>query len=74
MFHSLASLPEALGQLAVQIFRSLPNSAMIHFITNTYQVDSIKSSERLRHSSSDELKVFRPAAKLPRNCENFFKQ
>ena len=71
MFHSLASLPETFGQLALQIFRSLPNAAVIHFITDTYRVDSIKSSERLRRGSSEELKVFGPAAKLPRNFQNF---
>ncbi|GFO26053.1 hypothetical protein PoB_005255800 [Plakobranchus ocellatus] len=43
LLHCLSSGPDTLGYLAKQAFRSLHQTASVHFVTDTYKPDSIKS-------------------------------
>ncbi|GFN96044.1 hypothetical protein PoB_002255000 [Plakobranchus ocellatus] len=53
ILHCLSSGPDTFGDLAKQAFRSLPQTASVHFVTDTYKPDSIKSCERLRGGSKE---------------------
>ena len=48
LFHSVTEVPSTYGELAKKIFNTLPKSKCIHFVTDTYKHQSIKSAERER--------------------------
>ncbi len=55
------------------VFKSLPNSPEIHFVTDRYMPDSIKETERIRRGDSDSNSfIIRGAlTKLPKNWKQF---
>ena len=48
LFHSMTEIPNTYSQLAERLLSSLPNTTSVHFVTDTYKFDSIKSAERIR--------------------------
>ena len=52
LLHSLINIPETFGQLTETIFHLLPQAECIHFVTDSYNVKSIKCLERMRRGSS----------------------
>ncbi|GFO21906.1 hypothetical protein PoB_004841100 [Plakobranchus ocellatus] len=46
LLHCLSSGPDTFGDLAKQAFCSLPQTASVHFVTDTYKLDSCEISER----------------------------
>ena len=46
VFHSLNKVPETFGEVAKTVFASLPQVSKVHFLTDNYKNDSIKSIRR----------------------------
>ncbi|GFO43449.1 hypothetical protein PoB_006995400 [Plakobranchus ocellatus] len=69
----LSSGPDTFGGLAKQAFRSLPQTASVNFVTDTYKPDSIKSCERLgKGASTAKSYVLQGlATKVPKISNNF---
>ena len=53
LFHSMTEIPNTYSQLAERLLSYLPNTTCVHFVTDTYKFDSIKSAERIRRGSSE---------------------
>ncbi|GFO42670.1 hypothetical protein PoB_006917500 [Plakobranchus ocellatus] len=49
LLHCLSSGPDTFKNLAKQAFHSLPQTASVHFVTDTYKPYSTKSCECLRN-------------------------
>ena len=54
LLQTLSAIPSTFGEVATLTFSSLPQSACVHFVTDTYIEDSIKNCERLRRGSSED--------------------
>ncbi|GFN81604.1 hypothetical protein PoB_000811000 [Plakobranchus ocellatus] len=69
LLHCLSIGSDAFGDLAKQAFRSLPQTASVHFVTDTCKPDSVKSCERLgRGASTAKSYVLQGSAtKVPKN-------
>ena len=64
-FHSLTDIPDTFGELAKKVLHTLPRRAPVHFITDTYKSDSIKSFERDRRGrTNDSFLLKGPAMKI----------
>ena len=72
LLQSCVNLPETFGELAFQIFKCLPKSPEIHFVTDYYNSNSIKSFERNRRGESGCYSLGGPKTRLPReNWKSF---
>ena len=73
LIHSLTEIPTTYGELAERIFSCLPKTSSVHFVTDTYKLDSIKSAERLRRGSSEEndTLVFKEQIQVPHKWKHF---
>lgn len=73
LLHSLTSIPETFGQLAEKIFNLLPNTKSVHFVTDTYNHNSIKCPERLRRavSQAKPLLMCGQSTKTPKDWRAF---
>ena len=73
LFHSITTLPETFGELALAILKSFPKSKNIHFITDSYIPSSIKAAERERRGISEmhAQVIHGPLTKLPKNWKAF---
>ena len=73
LYHALhvTDLPETFGQLANRIFCALPKGNIVHFVTDTYKNDSIKSLERVRRRESQTFTVRGSSTKVPRDFKTF---
>ena len=67
IIQSCIALPETFGELAQQIFRCLPRSAEVHFVTDCYHQQSIKSFER----SQRQIQCHGSKTKVPRDFKSF---
>ncbi|GFO29333.1 hypothetical protein PoB_005583800 [Plakobranchus ocellatus] len=70
----LSSDPDIFRELAKQAFRSLPQTASaVHFVTDTYKTDSIKSCQCLRRdaSTAKSYVLQGSATKVPKNFKEF---
>jgi len=70
-FQAFGQLPQNFEDLALQVFTSLPKAGTIHFVTDTYQQQSIKNMERLRRGSSATYLLRGPKTKLPPDFKSF---
>ena len=52
LLQSLIGFPGTIGELAQRIFCVLPKSSRVDFITDAYQVTSLKTAERLGRENS----------------------
>ena len=64
-------VPATFGELAHQLFLSLPKSRTVHFVTDWYVSNSIKDAERLRRGQSKVHLLGGPATKVPRDFSSF---
>jgi hypothetical protein len=65
-------LPETFGELALQIFKCLPKSQEIHFVTDCHTSNGIKSFERHRRGESGSYSIGGPKTRVPReNWKSF---
>ena len=73
LLHSLKNIPETFGQLTEKIFHLLPQAECIHFVTDSYNVKSIKCLERMRRGSSQtqHLLLRGQSTKTPRDVKSF---
>ena len=71
LLQALTGLPQTFGELAEKVFCSLPEAKTVHFVTDTYKEDSIKSIERKRRGESESFLVKGPSARLPRDWKVF---
>ena len=76
LFHSMIGLPETYGEFALKVFKSFPKNANeIHFVTDSYKDDSIKSLERERRGNVETNMTAQaskgPKTKLPRKWKDF---
>ena len=51
-FQAFFQLPNTFEELCHQLFMSLPKSKILHFLTDTYQEQSIKQAEQKRRDKS----------------------
>lgn len=68
---SLVRLPETFSDLAKFVISTLPKEKLVHFVTDSYQPDSIKQVERLRRGTSPTFLIGGPLTKLPRDFSAF---
>ena len=69
-FHSLTDLRDTFGKIAKKVLHTLPQRAPVHFITDTYKPDFIKSFERDRRGRTNESFLLKgPAMKIQTNCK-----
>ncbi|GFN88668.1 hypothetical protein PoB_001517400 [Plakobranchus ocellatus] len=73
LLHCLSSDPDTFGVLAKQVFRSLPQTSSVHFVTDTYKPDYIKICERLRRgaTTAKSYVLQGSATKIPKNFKEF---
>ena len=73
LLHSLKNIPETFGQLTEKIFHLLAQAECIHFVTDSYNVKSIKCLERMRRGSSQTqpLLLRGQSTKTPREWKSF---
>ncbi|GFO06380.1 hypothetical protein PoB_003288500 [Plakobranchus ocellatus] len=73
LLHCLSSGPDTFKNLAKQAFCSLPQTASVHFVTDTYKPYSIKSCEYLRSGASiaKSYVLQGSAKKVPKNFKEF---
>ena len=74
LFHRLNKIPETFGELARKVFNSLPQLSKVHFLTDNYKEDSIKSIERIRRGNSHAYSIAGPLMKTPRVWKEFLKK
>ena len=55
LLQALTGLPQTFAELAEKKSCSLPKAKTVHFVTDTYKEDTIKSIERERLESEDFL-------------------
>ena len=65
LIHTVSSVPDTFGQLAKKIFLMLPQVGQIHFVTDTYNELSIKTTERIRRGTAETLLIHGSATKVP---------
>ena len=53
------------------VFRALPNGSTVHFVTDSYYVNSIKTVERSRRGKCSVHISGGPMTKLPRDFSSF---
>ena len=68
----MSQIPETFGEVAQKIFNSLPKVKRLHFITDNYQDDSIKSIER-RRGESYQITIAGPSMRTPKDWKEFLK-
>ena len=73
LFHSLNKIPETFGEVARTVFNSLPGVSKVHFLTDNYKEDSIKSTERIRRGNSLAYSIAGPLMTTPRVWKEFLK-
>lgn len=66
LIQSCINIPDTFGELALQIFNSLPKAPEIHFVTDCYKPHSIKSFERTRRGESGCYSIGGPKTRVPR--------
>ena len=67
-FHSLTDLRHTFGKIAKKVLHTLPQRAPVHFITDSYKRDFIKSFERDRRGRTNESFLLKgPAMKIQTN-------
>ena len=73
LIQALIAIPSTFGEIATHTFSSLPQSACVHFVTDTYIEDYIKNCERLRRGSSayNACLVRGSATTVPRHWKSF---
>ena len=71
MLQSMVSIPDTFEQFAFKLFKQLPRSERIDFITDTYLPQSIKSCERRRRGTTQPLLLQGPKTKTPHNWKEF---
>jgi hypothetical protein len=71
LLQSLTRLPETFGAFALTVFKCLPITPVVHFVTDSYHVSSIKQLERQRRGSSQKLIIGGPSTKLPKDFSSF---
>ena len=64
-------ITQTFAELAEKAFCSLPKAKTVHFVTDTYKEDSIKSIERKRSGESEAFLVKGPSAGLPWDWKAF---
>ncbi|GFN85720.1 hypothetical protein PoB_001222600 [Plakobranchus ocellatus] len=73
LLHCLSSGPNTFKDLAKQAFRSLPQTASLHFVTDIYKPYSLKSCACLRSgaSTAKSYVLQGSATKVPNNFKEF---
>ena len=71
LIQSLTKLPGTFGELAQLIFRCLPKSSHVHFVTDSYHSQSIKDHERSRRGTSSTYVIGGRQTKMPRDFSAF---
>lgn len=71
LLQSLINLPDTFGQLAHHVFKCLPKCEIVHFVTDSYKVNSIKQLERDRRGQTGGYSVGGPLTKVPNDFKSF---
>ena len=74
LIHTVSSVPDTFGQLAKKIFLMLPQVGQIHFVTDTYNELSIKTTERIRRETAETLLIHGSQLRYQKTFKNFFVQ
>lgn len=73
LLQALVALPQTFGELAEKVMKILPSGPEVHFVADTYKVDSIKSTERSRRGEGETFLLKGPSTKIPRDWRGFLK-
>jgi len=71
LLQALTNLPDTFDELANKVFETLPKCERVDFVTDTYQKDSIKSSERERRGVTETFLIKGSKTKVPRDWKCF---
>lgn len=71
MFHSIKSLPQTFGEISLAMLDQMVAKKSFIFSTDRYLPNSIKSSERLRRGTSEQLLLDGPATRRPADWKLF---
>ena len=73
LLQALVALPQTFGELAEKVMKIFPSGPEVHFVADTYKVDSIKSTERSRRGEGEAFLLKGPSTKIPRDWRGFLK-
>ena len=71
LLQAMSHLPDTFEQFALQVFQCLPKARVIHFVTDCYKPNSIKSLERSRRGESVQFLLGGPKTKMPSDFKSF---
>ena len=71
IFHSIKSLPQTFGQTCLMMLDQMVAKKTFIFSTDRYLPNSIKSTERLRRGTSEQLLLDGPATRRPADWKLF---
>jgi hypothetical protein len=71
MLQASINVPETFEDFCLQVFRQLPKWSSVHFVTDSYKPDSIKTFERSRRGNSATFTIGGPRTKMPRDFKKF---
>jgi len=71
LIRGMTKLPQTFGEFGDMIFHALAKASTVHFVTDSYYKNSIKTIERSRRSQSAVHIIGGPMTKLPRDFARF---
>ena len=71
LIRSLTRLPDTFGEFAHVVFQALPKCSTVHFVTDSYYPQSIKTLERQRRGTCAVHVVGGPTTKMPTDFASF---
>ena len=71
-YHNITNIPKTFGDLTLKFLNSLPQTKNVHFVADTYRMNSTKTIERdSRGRSDNSILLTGPAMKIPSNWKGF---
>lgn len=71
LIRSITGLPSSFGEFAAVLFKALPNTEIVHFVTDCYLDNSIKGAERVRRGQSKVHILGGSSTKMPSDFGKF---
>jgi len=71
LLQAMTHIPETFEEFACQVFRCLPPSEVVHFVTDSYKPASIKQFERSRRGQARVHIIGGPKTRMPQDFKAF---
>ena len=71
LFHTLTNIPPTFGGICLHLLDLMTPKCSFVFSTDSYHPDSIKTQERLRRGSGEQLLLNGPATRKPKDFKTF---